>query len=98
MSTSGRKTAQECLPLRKAFKVPGFGMSAVAGVTGTGRMSKEDAAAYRADVGRITYTVLSYATPIAWVLDDGTVRKPAARYSATTSKHQGMLYLLGGAA
>lgn len=40
----------------------------------------------------IVYTVLSYNTPIAWVLRDGTEVKPPVKYSVTTSKHQGRLY------
>lgn len=42
--------------------------------------------------GRIVYTVMSYNTPIAWVLDDGTEVIPPVRYSVTTSKHQGKIY------
>lgn len=44
--------------------------------------------------GAIAYVVWSYSTPIAWVLKDGTVRRPDVHYSVTTSKHQGHLYLL----
>lgn len=44
--------------------------------------------------GRIRYTVYSYVTPIAWVLDDDTVVIPPVRYSITTSGHQGLLYAL----
>jgi len=47
-----------------------------------------------ADAGRIVYQVYSYSTPIAWVLNDGTVVVPHVRYSATTSGHQGLLYAL----
>lgn len=34
--------------------------------------------------------VYSYSTPIAWVLDDGTVVIPDHRYSSTTSGHQSL--------
>ena len=34
--------------------------------------------------------VYSYATPIAWVLDDGSVVIPEHSYSTTTSHHQGL--------
>jgi hypothetical protein len=44
---------------------------------------------------RITYTVYSYRTPIAWVLDDGTTIIPPVKYSITTSGHQSLLYALG---
>lgn len=43
---------------------------------------------------KITYTVYSYSTPIAWVLDTGEVIEPPIKYSVTTSKHQGLLYAL----
>lgn len=61
-----------------------------------GRLPQWWADRYRsdADAGRITYQVYSYSTPIAWVLDDGTVTMPQVRYSITTSRHQGLLYAL----
>ena len=43
----------------------------------------------------IAYVVWSYQTPIAWVRKDGKITRPNVRYSRTTSKHQGTLYLLG---
>lgn len=43
---------------------------------------------------RITYTVLSYRTPVAWTLDDGTVVIPPVKYSPTTTGHQALLYAL----
>ncbi|MGJ5894420.1 hypothetical protein DF268_11715 [Streptomyces sp. V2] len=62
-----------------------------------GRLPQRWADLYRsdADAGRIVYQVYSYSTPIAWVLDDGTVTMPQVRYSITTSRHQGLLYALG---
>lgn len=47
---------------------------------------------YEATRKEIVYTVLSYATPIAWVLESGEEIKPPVKYSVTTSKHQGRLY------
>jgi hypothetical protein len=45
------------------------------------------------EVNHIDYVVYSYATPIAWHTPNGwTV--PDARYSITTTKHQGNLYLV----
>lgn len=49
---------------------------------------------YRADGDEITYTVLSYQTPIAWVLRSGEVVIPDVKYSRTTTGHQGLLYAL----
>lgn len=38
--------------------------------------------------GRMTYVVKSYATPIAWVLNDGTVYVTSGSFSTTTSRIQ----------
>lgn len=99
MGTHGKAAndTRKALAAHEPFKRHGFAMSAVAGaVNDTGQLSFEHREQYRADAdaGRITYTVLSYRTPIAWVLDTGEVVRPDARYSPTTSQHQGMLYLL----
>lgn len=39
--------------------------------------------------GDVTYTVYSYATPVAFVFGDGSIWVPGVRYSVTTSKGQG---------
>ncbi len=51
-------------------------------------------ARYRADGDGVTYTVLSYRTPIAWVLRSGEVIIPDVKYSRTTTGHQTLLYAL----
>lgn len=74
------------LRAREPFKTSGS-LCAVEGATSeTGRMDYDDAAAYKADAAanKIAYTVISYATPIAWVTTDGEVKIPAADYSPTT--------------
>lgn len=38
-----------------------------------------------------TYTLYSYSTPMAWRNPDGTWTMPMAKYSATTSRHQGTI-------
>jgi hypothetical protein len=43
---------------------------------------------FKEDEMRIRYVVKSYATPIAWRLDDGTWVVPSEKYSHTTSRHQ----------
>jgi hypothetical protein len=58
-------------------------------------LNHDEAARWYADRPNITYAVYSYNTPIAWVTQDGTVHKVAQKFSVTTSKHQGKLYLLG---
>jgi hypothetical protein len=62
------------------------------------QLPQEWEARYRRDRERIRYVVLSYDTPIAWVLGSGTVVVPREmegwakgqplKYSRTTSKHQ----------
>ena len=43
---------------------------------------------FKENQSRVRYVVKSYATPIAWKLDDGTWEVPAEKYSVTTSRHQ----------
>ena len=38
----------------------------------------------------VVYTVLSYATPIAWVRADGQTVIPPVSYSVTTTRHQNL--------
>lgn len=59
-----------------------------------GRLNFDEGNRFRADFAHIVYVVRSYATPIAWVLDDGTTYKVGQKFSVTTSKHQGKLYSL----
>lgn len=91
MGTRGkaREATIAALEDRKPFKRAGFGMWAVAGAERVSdRMPVRAAEAYAADCDKITYTVMSFATPIAWVLVDGTVKIPAYSYSKTTNGHQ----------
>lgn len=60
-----------------------------------GKLSGKDLAIFNEDRPFIRYVVLSYSTPIAWWT--GTVRGwyvVGQRFSVTTSKHQGKLYLI----
>ncbi|GAA0505282.1 MULTISPECIES: hypothetical protein [Streptomyces] len=49
---------------------------------------------YIEDAAEVMFTVLSYRTPIAWVLRCGAVVIPNVKYSRTTSGHQALLYAL----
>lgn len=60
----------------------------------SGRLSGRDLEQFRTDLPVIDYIVFSYATPIAWTTTDGRVHKVTQKFSVTTSKHQGNLYLL----
>ncbi|WP_433432016.1 hypothetical protein [Nonomuraea sp. CA-141351] len=76
------------LAQRAAFTTRG-GLSAVCSPPAeTGRLPAEWVERYRSDQSRIVYVVLSYATPIAWVCDDGEVIIPEGRYSLITTRHQ----------
>lgn len=65
----------------------------------TGRLPEPWRTEYRENIDRIVYVVRSYATPIAWVLNDGDGSEviPPVRYSVSTSRHQSRLYHAWGA-
>lgn len=75
------------------FKTGGA-FSAVLGTPySTGRLQGEHYDQYKTDRDHIVYTVMSYATPIAWVVKrDGETRTviPNVTYSRTTSTHQNL--------
>lgn len=61
---------------------------------GAGRLAGADLDAYRRDMGSMSYIVWSYSTPIAWyVAKDKRWHIVAQKFSPTTTKHQGNLYL-----
>lgn len=62
-----------------------------------GELNQTECAKLKADNGNLRYVVYSYATPIAWVTKDNRVYRVAQKFSVTTSRHQSVLYLLGGA-
>ena len=63
------------------------------GYMSNGRIYGDAAVLWRIDetAARIRYVVYSYATPIAWVRDNGEWVVPAEKYSATTSRHQSIV-------
>lgn len=92
MALHGRatlRTLQQGIDSLTAFNVGN--VSGTPGATDTGRMPEEAAKAYKAarDAGTIVYTVRSHYTPIAYKTTDEGWIVPDARYSATTSGHQG---------
>jgi hypothetical protein len=58
----------------------------------TGRLPVDWAERYRADndADGITFTVCSWATPIAWVRATGEVVIPDVSYSSSTKRHQNL--------
>lgn len=80
---------RECAP----FFRRGFAMRGIQGaVTEFGKMDAEDKELYLSEARNndVMYTVVSYGTPIAWVLRNGTVVMPEAGYSATTKQHKAL--------
>lgn len=62
------------------------------GSPSVGHLPEKDAAWFRQcdAMGILTYVVYSYQTPIAWRTDNAWYI-PDARYSVTTSQHQGLI-------
>ena len=90
-ATNNYHALAACIEEGVAFRTSGRirGVPGVAWYIETaGRLSDEDAAAYKRDGEHIVYTVLSYDTPIAWVLDDGTYVLIEGRITPTTARHQ----------
>ncbi len=99
MATHGaaRLATIRALSKREAFKRSGFAMTAVKGhAYSLGELPEEWKQQYEAarNEKRITYTVLSYHTPILWIEKDGfgieTIVSPNKRYSNTTTHHQSL--------
>lgn len=76
------------LAQRAEFSTRGALSAVGRALTETGRLPCEWVERYRADAPHIVYVVLSYATPIAWVRNDGRVIIPDCSYSLTTTRHQ----------
>lgn len=100
LTTRGIATA-EAIRDREDFRTSGslYGESCSLGSYDRGRLSGEDLTQFYADCGSIRYVVMSYATPIAWWVpasetDKGGWYKVKAKFSVTTTKHQGNLYLI----
>lgn len=64
-------------------------MTGTEGKTDTGRMHPDDAAVYKD--ANPSYTVRSYATPIAWHEEGKGWTQSQAKYSSTTSRHQSIV-------
>lgn len=60
-----------------------------------GRLNRDECATLHDDLRiGIDYVVWSYSTPIAWHLTNGEWYKVEQKFSITTTKHQGNLYLI----
>jgi hypothetical protein len=99
LTTRGRATA-EAIRDREDFRTSGslMGESCSLGTYDRGRLSGEDLTKFYEDCADIRYAVMSYATPIAWYVAPSETHKGGwyhvkAKFSVTTTKHQGNLYL-----
>lgn len=100
LTTRGIATA-EAIRDREDFRTSGalMGESTVLGRFDAGRLSGADLERFYLDCGNIRYAVMSYATPIAWWVpasetEKGGWYKVGQKFSVTTTKHQGNLYLI----
>lgn len=96
LTTRGPATA-EAIRDRVPFTTSGALRAVAKGDSGfwnTGRLSAAEYEMYHTTVDTMDYVVFSYNTPIAWHSAAGW-HKVAQRFSVTTSKHQGNLYLIG---
>lgn len=60
----------------------------------SGELTGLDRDRFITDMPFIRYVVFSYSTPIAWWSEKSGWYKVAQKFSRTTSKHQGKLYLI----
>lgn len=90
------RTAPGLIEARVNFKCTNMSGEAVrpGSHRGAGELPAYEAQRFFAESDRIDYIVYSYATPIAWHRTDGTWHKVSHRFTATTNKHQGRLYLI----
>ncbi len=100
LTTRGIKTA-EAIRDREDFRTSGslYGESCSLGSFDRGRLSGADLEQFYTDCGNIRYVVMSYATPIAWWVPETETSKArwhkvSQKFSVTTTKHQGNLYLI----
>jgi hypothetical protein len=96
LTTRGIATA-EAIRDRIPFTTSGAlrGEECVSSYPYSGWLDKAEREALSTDgmAGLIDYIVWSYATPIAWHRTDGTWHIVDQKFSMTTTKHQGNLYL-----
>lgn len=96
LNTRGMVTA-EAIGNREEFDTHGaLSTERDVSFTTMGRLNEFERACLRHELecGAVEYVVFSYGTPIAWTNHDGSIHKVTQKFSVTTSKHQGMLYML----
>ena len=100
LSTIGHATA-EAIAARQPFTTHGALSADVESYVTPGRLNRTESDALYADqdaaraAGQRLYVVWSYATPIAWHSEATGWHRVSQRFSRTTTRHQGNLYLTG---
>ena len=79
--------AMKRIPVQIAFTASALSAVPYPAIT-SGRLAGEDLAAWREHGVNSTYTILSYATPIAWHSPERGWYLVQQKFSVTTSKHQ----------
>ena len=95
LTTRSIKTA-EAIRDREDFRTSGALYGEEVGSMGLydrGLLSGPDYERFREDAPHIRYVVWSYSTPIAWWVETRGWYIVEQKFSATTTKHQGNLYL-----
>lgn len=92
LTTRGIKTAT-AIRDREPFTTSGA-LSATRSPNGAGHLSQQESGRFFVDTPSIDYVVYSYTTPIAWHCTDTGWHKVNQKFSSTTSKHQGNLYMI----
>ena len=97
LTTRGIATA-EAIRDREDFRTSGALMAEEVGSMHrwqSGQLSGPDLDQFNEDCTQITYVVMSYSTPIAWYVgDEDRWHTVSQKFSRTTTKHQGTLYLI----
>ena len=98
--TTRRYATAEAVGRHEAFDTHGalYARTDPCGID-SGRLNQAEAEAYwQARAEGIAYIVVSYTTPIAWVVRGGRVHIVDQKFSVTSTRHQGNLYLLAAQA
>jgi len=97
LATRGRETA-EAIANRETFKTSGALKAEEGAVSAwdSGRLRGADLEQFYNSLADIEYVVYSYATPIAWWGPTCGWYRVEQKFSVTTTKHQGNLYLIEG--
>lgn len=90
-----RPQTREAIAAREDFTNTGKSVTGIKGIPVLPRdhqLNSVERERFLDDMRDITYTVLSYNTPIAWEKSDGSRYRVSQFFSMTTSKHMGLCF------